>query len=59
MQNIDVPLDFCASISNRYINAGTSISPPPVEKKPLINPANNPIIIFFKKFLIIKKPTFN
>ena len=58
MQNIDVPLDFCEFIFNKYTNAGTNINPPPVEKKPLTNPANNPITTSFKKFLTIKKPTF-
>ena len=35
---------------NIYINDGTNIIPPPVEKKPHINPANNPIITFFNIF---------
>ena len=47
MQNIDVPLAIFDSFFNIYINAGTNISPPPVENIPLIKPAKNPIIIFF------------
>ena len=65
MQNTDVPLAFCESIYNKYKNAGTSISPPPVEKNPLTNPAINPIndnfVYFFNCIFFvfnIKKPTF-
>ena len=51
MQNTDVPLAFCESIPNIYKNAGTNISPPPVEKNPLTSPAINPINDNFIYFL--------
>ena len=44
---IDVALASTVSNFNRYVNAGTNISPPPVENNPDINPASIPIIIFF------------
>ena len=50
MQNTDVPLALFDSNFNRYMNAGTRIKPPPVEKNPLINPDIIPIsanFIFF------------
>ena len=53
MQKMDVPLAFLDDIFSKYINAGTNIIPPPVEKKPLINPALRPI----KTFFIITSPT--
>ena len=31
---------------SKYVNAGTSIKPPPVENSPEIKPASRPIIIF-------------
>ena len=43
----DVPLDFLGSNFNIYINAGTSINPPPVPNNPHIIPAIIPNIIFF------------
>ena len=46
MQSIDVPLAFFDSSFRRYINAGTSIKPPPVENSPEMKPASKPIIIF-------------
>ena len=59
MQNTDVPLAFCESIPNIYKNAGTNISPPPVEKNPLTSPAISPIndnfTYFIKAFFIFLK----
>ena len=43
-----VPLAFLSSIPNKYIKAGTNISPPPDAKRPHIIPAPIPINAFFK-----------
>ena len=40
-------------IFNKYINAGTTIIPPPVEKSPLTMPAKIPIMTFLTIFFIL------